>query len=55
MKSVAGTSRAKMYIRRDLSWCEGFPLSTKTWLAAPRNEEAFARAIDRDLIRRRVA
>ncbi|MEL6546306.1 MAG: hypothetical protein AAFQ82_16880, partial [Myxococcota bacterium] len=54
-KSKAGLSRAKMFIRRDLSWTEGFPVENgKRWLALPSDDHSQHRVVDRALLRRTI-
>ena len=48
----ASTTRARMFIRRDLAWLEGFPLSPSTWIVTRKNEAVSSITLNGQLLSR---
>ena len=51
-RHTGGVGRARMYLRRDLGWLDGFPCGGGEWLEFPPRGPACKRAIDGNLTRR---
>ena len=51
MKRAAGVSRARMYLRRDLGWVQGFPIGQNQWLELAPSAPARTIELDRKPIR----
>lgn len=52
VRANAGLGRARMYLRRDLGWVDGFPCGGGEWMELPRGGPAFKRTLDGNLTRR---